>query len=219
MTKHAHPSNLELQALSVLWDRGPSTVAEVLDFLPDGRERAYTTVLSVMQSLERKKLVKRSGERRGRALIYHAMHPSDRILQHSVNDFIINHFGGSAGAAILTILSTGTLTPEEKSRIECELERHEAMAAKKTVKTATKAATKLPAKKAAKAVKKAVKSAKKSTAKKAAKSVAKTAGTTKATAKKTTKKATAKKTAAKKVAKTIAKKVTRKSATRASGQS
>ncbi|NIP96212.1 MAG: BlaI/MecI/CopY family transcriptional regulator, partial [Akkermansiaceae bacterium] len=46
------PSDLELQALSVLYAEGPTTVATVLENLPDGKERAYTTILSVMQSLE-----------------------------------------------------------------------------------------------------------------------------------------------------------------------
>ena len=58
MARVTHPSNLELQALSVLWHDGPSTVSAVLETLPDGKDRAYTTVLSVLQSLERKKLVK-----------------------------------------------------------------------------------------------------------------------------------------------------------------
>ncbi|MCH2064232.1 MAG: BlaI/MecI/CopY family transcriptional regulator, partial [Roseibacillus sp.] len=52
------PSALELQALSVLYSVGPSTVAVVLENIPDGKVRAYTTILSVMQSLERKGLAK-----------------------------------------------------------------------------------------------------------------------------------------------------------------
>ena len=51
MARPIHPSNLELQALSVLWHEGPSTVAAVHETLPDRKDRAYTTVLSVMQVL------------------------------------------------------------------------------------------------------------------------------------------------------------------------
>ena len=50
------PSDLELQVLAVLWRRGPSTAREVMEALPDGKHRAYTTVLSVMQVMEKKEL-------------------------------------------------------------------------------------------------------------------------------------------------------------------
>ena len=195
MAKPTHPSNLELQALSVIWHEGPSTVAEVHDALPDGKQRAYTTVLSVMQSLERKHLVKRAVS--GRAHVYQAAYSQDVIVQRATHDFLTNAFGGRLGEAILAILSAGTLTPDEKTNIERELQRHKAMAAKKIAKKAAakKAAKKAPAKKAP---------AKKAAAKKVAK---------KAPAKKApAKKAPAKKAPAKKVAKKAAKKVAAKSA-------
>ena len=144
MARVTHPSNLELQALSVLWHGGPSTVTTVLDTLPDGKDRAYTTVLSVLQSLERKKLVKRT--RDGRAHVYEAAFSKDAIVRRASHDFLTNAFGGRLGEAILALLSAGTLTPDEKTNIERELKRHKAMAAKKTAK---KAAKKAPAKKAA----------------------------------------------------------------------
>src|SRR6187402_3329902 len=194
MARPTHPSNLELQALSVLWHEGPSTVATVHETLPDRKDRAYTTVLSVMQSLERKSLVKRA--RVGRAHVYAAAYSQEVIVQRATHDFLTNAFGGRLGEALLAILSAGTLTPEEKTNIERELQRHKTMAAKKTakkaaVKTAKKAvkkvATKAPAKKAP---------AKKA-AKKAAKKVANSA---KKVAKKAVKKTVAKKAPAKKAA-------------------
>jgi predicted transcriptional regulator len=223
MARPTHPSNLELQALSVLWHDGPSTVAAVHETLPDKKDRAYTTVLSVMQSLERKSLVKRA--RVGRAHVYAASYSQEVIVQRATHDFLTNAFGGRLGEALLAILSAGTLTPEEKTNIERELQRHKTMAAKKTAKKAAaktakkavkkvatkkaaakkapakKAASKAPAKKAPakkaakKAVKKVAKSAKK-VAKKAVKTVAKKA----APAKKAAKKAAPAKNAAKKAA-------------------
>jgi predicted transcriptional regulator len=212
MAKPSHPSNLELQALTVLWHDGPSTVNAVHGSLPDRRERAYTTVLSVMQSLERKKLVKRI--RSGRAHTYEPAYSQEVIVRRATDDFITNAFGGRLGEAVLATLSAGSLTPEEKPNIERELQRHKTMAAKKTVKkaaakTAKKPAAKKVAKKAApkKAVKKAAKKApaKKAPAKKAAvkkapakKAVKKVAKSAKKVAKKAAKKVVAKKAPAKK---------------------
>jgi len=188
MARLSHPSNLELQALSVLWHEGPSTVAAIHETMPDGKDRAYTTVLSVMQNLERKNLVKRA--RIGRAHVYQAAYSQEVIVQRATHDFLTNAFGGRLGEALLAILSAGTLTPEEKTNIERELQRHKTMAAKKTAKK------KVAAKPAKKAVKKV---AKKAPAKKAAKKAAK------APAKKAVKKAPAKKAAKKAVKKKVAK--------------
>ncbi len=205
MARPTHPSNLELQALSVLWHEGPSTVAELHESLPDGKERAYTTVLSVMQSLERKSLVKRV--RVGRAYSYEAAYSQEVIVRRATHDFLTNAFGGRLGEAVLAILSAGTLTPEEKTNIERELQRHKAMAAKKTAKKAAaktakkavkKVAKKAPAKKAAAKKAPAKKApAKKAPAKKAVKTAKKAAKKVAKSAKKTAKKA-AKKTVAKK---------------------
>ncbi|MFN5737420.1 MAG: BlaI/MecI/CopY family transcriptional regulator [Akkermansiaceae bacterium] len=226
MNKPTHPSNLELQALSVLWHEGPSTVSLVHESLPDGRERAYTTVLSVMQSLERKKLVRRI--RSGRAHVYESAYSQEIIVRRATDDFVTNAFGGRLGEAVLATLSLGTLTPEEKTNIERELKRHKTMPAKKTAKKAVKkAAPKKAAKKAApkkaavkkaapkKAAKKAApkKAAKKAAPKKAAKKVAKSAKkAAKKVTKKVTKKVVAKKAAPNKAAKKAVKKAAPKKA-------
>ncbi|MGB6223107.1 BlaI/MecI/CopY family transcriptional regulator [Haloferula sp.] len=209
MAKTSQPSNLELQALSVLWHEGPSTVSTVLDALPDGKERAYTTVLSVMQSLERKNLVKR--KKSGRAHVYEAAQSKDRVVDHATTDFLTNAFGGRLGEAILTLLSSGTLTPEEKTNIERELKRHKAMAARKKAKKASKKAAKKKVtvkkktvKRATKKVAKKAKKAAKKVARKVKKAKKKVARKAKKAAKKVTKKKVARK--AKKAAKKVAKK-------------
>jgi predicted transcriptional regulator len=236
MLRIAHPTNLELQALTVLWHNGPMTVAALHESLPDGKRRAYTTVLTVMQNLERKKLVKRTSV--GRAHLYEAGCTREFMVRQATAEFVTNVFGGRLDEAVLAIISTGILTPEEKTNIERKLEQHKTMAAKKTAKkvaakpakkavkqvakkapakkaAAKKVAKKAPAKKVAKkAVKKVAKSAKKAPAKKVAKkTVAKKAPAKKAVVKKApAKKAAAKKAPAKKVAKSAVKKAPAKKA-------
>jgi predicted transcriptional regulator len=190
MPRTAQPSNLELQALTVLWNCGQATVATVREALPDGRQRAYTTVLTVMQNLERKNLVKRRLE--GRAHVYEPACSRDLITSQATSHYLTNVFGGRLDEAVFAILSAGILTPEEKTNIEQQLKQHRTMPAKKaTKKVAKKAAKKAaPAKKVAKKVAPAKKAAKKTVAKKAApvKKVAKKAAVKK-TAKKAAKKA------------------------------
>ena len=53
------PTSGELAILQVLWDRGPSTVREVHEALPDGAASGYTTTLKLMQIMAAKGLVER----------------------------------------------------------------------------------------------------------------------------------------------------------------
>ena len=92
MPNPSRPSGLELQALSFLYSVGPSTVAVILENIPDGKDRAYTTILSVMQSLERKGLVKPT--RKGRSYIYKPTKSQASIVSLYVKDFLLNAFGG-----------------------------------------------------------------------------------------------------------------------------
>lgn len=216
MSKVTAPSDLEVQALSVLWSNGSSSVSTIIELFPDGKERAYTTVLSVMQSLEKKKLVKST--RNGRAYLYAASKEQSIVMAPLLKELIQNAFAGSVGDAARAILSTGALTPEEKIALVRELTAHKVMAKKKTAKkkkaapvrkkVAKKAAKKKVAKKVTKK-KVAKKAAKKKVAKKAAKKKVAKKAAKKKVAKKAKKKAAKKKVAKKKVAK---KKTTKKAA-------
>jgi predicted transcriptional regulator len=156
MIRISQPSNLELQALTVLWHLGPSTVATVLEELPDGKERAYTTVLTVMQNLEKKGHVRRV--KLGRAHVYQAAHPQKSVISEAVEEFLTNTFGGRLGEAILALLSFGTLNADEKAEISKHLKNSKTLVSKKSPKKAAPVA-----KKAVKAAKKvAKKTAKKS---------------------------------------------------------
>ena len=129
MSQSNTPSDLETQALSILWSLGPSTVTTVIESFPDGRERAYTTILSVMQSLEKKKLVKPS--RNGRANVYAATKSRAAVMKPILRDLVDHAFNGSVGDTVSEILSAGALTPEEKAALGRELTAHKAMAKRK----------------------------------------------------------------------------------------
>jgi predicted transcriptional regulator len=165
----------------------------------DGSDRTYTTALAVMRNLEKKRLAVRNTQ--GRAHIYEAKVDRKSILKPRLQELVQNSFGGSLGQAILSLISVGVMTPEEKIAVSRVIKQHKAMAAKKktTKKKAAKKAAKKPVATKKKVAKKKV--AKKAAAKKVAKKPAK-----KKVAKKAAKKKVAKKAAKKKVAKKPAKK-------------
>ncbi|APW63261.1 BlaI/MecI/CopY family transcriptional regulator [Paludisphaera borealis] len=111
----ARPSELELQVLGVLWDRGPSPVREILEAMPDGKDRAYTTILSVLQVLEKKGLVRHT--RLGQANVYHPKHKRGQVLGPMMKDLLRNAFGGSPARALQSLLDGADVRPGDLEEI------------------------------------------------------------------------------------------------------
>ena len=68
--RHENPTPAELEVLQVIWDRGESTVREVMTILNRQRPRAYTSVMSLMNVMFDKSLLARKSK--DRAYIYGA---------------------------------------------------------------------------------------------------------------------------------------------------
>src|SRR5438105_7232753 len=75
------PSEFELQILGTLWESGPATVRQVMERLFDGKDRAYTSVLSVMQVMQKKGLLGLEKERDGLAHIFKPLVSREEIVR------------------------------------------------------------------------------------------------------------------------------------------
>ena len=53
------PTEVELEILQVLWQRGPSTVRQVFNLLKDARGTQYSTTLKMIQVMTEKGLLRR----------------------------------------------------------------------------------------------------------------------------------------------------------------
>ena len=109
------PTPGELEVLKVVWDRGPSTVREVMEVLNEDRERAYTTVMSLMNVMTDKRLLKRRPI--GRAFTYEAAVARDDILGELVGDLLGRVFEGSASSLVAHLLSRSEPGDEELAAI------------------------------------------------------------------------------------------------------
>ncbi|MEU6073038.1 BlaI/MecI/CopY family transcriptional regulator [Micromonospora sp. NPDC047074] len=108
--------DLERAVMDVLWDSvpGPSdgiTVREVADAL-DGRELAYTTVMTVLDRLAGKGMVQR--EREGRAWRYRAAASREAYIAQLMLDAL--DLGGSRDAALVRFAHSVTGTEAEVLR-------------------------------------------------------------------------------------------------------
>lgn len=84
---------LEAAILSVLWDRGASTVAEVASALPADRTRHVNTIATVLNRMAARKLVAR--EDAGRAAVYSAVISREEMGRRCVATLREELLGGS----------------------------------------------------------------------------------------------------------------------------
>lgn len=118
--KTPHPTVGELEVLQILWEQGPSTVREVLQTLP--QERAYTSVMSLLNVMFEKDLVTR--EPAGRAFRYAAAHEPEHHEGGIVREMLDRVFSGSATALVSRLLEQAEPSEEELEAIRREISRH-----------------------------------------------------------------------------------------------
>lgn len=103
----------ELDVMSLLWRAGSGTVAEVRAELRE--DLAYTSVLSVLQTLETKGFV--SHEAEGRAYRYYPLVGPDEAGGSALSRILDKIFHGSAESLIAQLVSSERLTKQDLERL------------------------------------------------------------------------------------------------------
>ena len=110
----------EAELMDVLWEDGPSTVAEVRAKLED--ELAYTTVLTMLRTLEAKGYVRHEAE--GRAHRYAAVIAREAARRSALQHLASKLFKGSPHLLLAHMVSDGKLTDAEVRKIRTLLDEH-----------------------------------------------------------------------------------------------
>jgi len=108
-----HFTNREVDVMQVLWDRGPSVVAEVRASLSD--RLAYTTVLTILRTLEAKGYV--GHEEEGRGHRYFAKVKQQAAQQSALRHLTSTLFKGSSELLFTQLVSDRNLSAEELKRM------------------------------------------------------------------------------------------------------
>ena len=104
----------ELEVMEVLWDRGPSTVAEVKEALD--AEMAYNTVLTVLRRLEDKGYA--SHEEEGRAHRYHALVERHQVRESALERLTGRLFQGSPELLLTHLVAERRLSETQLRRLK-----------------------------------------------------------------------------------------------------
>lgn len=108
----------ELDVMDVLWDLGSGTVADVRARLED--ELAYTTVLTILRTLEEKGYV--DHEEEGRAYRYHPLVERDRAQTSALRRLTRKLFSDSTEMLLTRLVSDRRLDEHEIRRLQRLLE-------------------------------------------------------------------------------------------------
>jgi len=111
------PTDGELAILRVLWQRGPSTVREVLEELnrTQPEESGYTTVLKLLQIMTDKGLVRRDEAERSH--VYEAAQAEEETQQQLVRHLLDRAFGGAAHKLVMQALAAQPAAASELAEI------------------------------------------------------------------------------------------------------
>ena len=101
----------ELEIMKVVWSRGHARVRDVYEALLEQRKIAYTTVMTMMNVLEKKGHLRKKAE--GRSFLYRPTRPQQKVVGSMVREFVQRVFGGSAAPLLAHLVDEERLTPED----------------------------------------------------------------------------------------------------------
>jgi BlaI family transcriptional regulator, penicillinase repressor len=117
------PTDAELEILTVLWIRGPSTVREVQEAIARRKPAQYTTVLKLMQIMAGKGLVQRNEKQR--AHVYEATRSREWTQRQLAGDLLERGFFGSAKSLMMGALSARKASKQELAELRRFLDEYE----------------------------------------------------------------------------------------------
>ena len=101
----------ELEIMKVVWARRSATVRDVYEDLRARRRVAYTTVMTMMNILERKGHLKKRAE--GRSFVYQPARPKRQVVGAMVREFLDRVFGGAAEPLLVQLVQDRRLTERD----------------------------------------------------------------------------------------------------------
>lgn len=116
-----HPTELELEILKILWRDGPLSARAVRDLLEPFRDLTYTSVITIMNIMVRKKYLRRSKADVG--YLYKARITQASTTGGMLRDLVDRAFDGSVATLMVNLLESSEMNPAELAQLRELLER------------------------------------------------------------------------------------------------
>ena len=105
----------ELRIMNTLWQQGPGTVQQVLDWLTEKPALAYNSVLTTIRILEKKGYVAHLKD--GRAHVYQPLVGQQEASRSEIRHLVNRFFRNSHEALLLNILRDDEINDRELNRL------------------------------------------------------------------------------------------------------
>lgn len=124
MSKTPKLTPAEWEIMTAVWRLGgPVSIRDVLESAFPNGEKAYTTVQTVMNTLEKKKLL--THEKTGLVNFYTPTKSKEDVTRSEMASLVTRVFGGSIPALANSLLSLDDLSLEEIDRIRALIDEKE----------------------------------------------------------------------------------------------
>jgi BlaI family transcriptional regulator, penicillinase repressor len=107
--------DLQHAILRVLWQKKEATVVDVLEALSDERDRALTTIATMLTKMEKRKLVAHRSE--GRQFVYRPLVSESQVRRSMIAELTSRLFGGDTGALVSHLLEEHEIDAGEVERL------------------------------------------------------------------------------------------------------
>ncbi len=115
---------VEWEIMEAVWDiGGKPSVREVVDFAYPEGEKAYTTVQTMMNTLEKKGLLRR--EKKGMVNFYQPVKSRNQMVKTELSTLVTRVFDGSVPAMANFLLNSEKLSQDEIDSMKTLLDQKE----------------------------------------------------------------------------------------------
>ncbi len=111
----------EMMILHAVWERGEATVRDVHREISKTDDVAYTTIMTMMQKMEKKGLLEHYED--NRAFVYRAIARREEVESGMLRELLDKVFNGSYEGLVNTLVRDKRITPAELKKLADEIER------------------------------------------------------------------------------------------------
>ena len=107
---------VELEILTIVWDKKEASVNDVLKEMRKKKELAYTSIMSMMQTLAKKNYL--TFRQEGRSYIYQAAIDPSEVRNNLLEKTIEKVFKNSPSDLVMHLIKSEKMTDDEKEEIK-----------------------------------------------------------------------------------------------------
>ncbi|MFA6243178.1 MAG: BlaI/MecI/CopY family transcriptional regulator [Candidatus Hydrogenedentales bacterium] len=107
--------SLQRVVMEIVWGLGEASVHQVIERMPRDKNPAYTTILTVMQNLEKSGWLKHRQD--GRSYIYQPVVTRDQLEWRSIRQSVKSLFKGDVGAFMQHLICEEDLSDKDLAEL------------------------------------------------------------------------------------------------------